>query len=300
MFDDPLISATSGAFFKLLEALAQFSIEVGLGVGDVQALTEKAFVSAAQTLLSEEGAPQPDSVARIAVRTGLYRDTVSNLLAMAGSQGVRPKPFQNPAVRVMRAWRTSQDYTEAGGTPKILPIRGASPSFHALTNATLGESLRPSLILRDLQRVGAVKTVQKRQVQLIRTTYGNPAWDLNQVGQMGDELRDHIRALLQLLQQHQPVPLRRYIVHSGLHAESAAILEREISRGANVLFNGHQRALDHESEATKNTVGQKHRLSATVIILREPVVSAQTKTRTARQTGSPNRAAATVRKTKKR
>jgi hypothetical protein len=220
---------------------------------------------------------------------------------MAGSAGVRNKPFQNPAVRVIRAWRSLHDYSEAGGTPKILPIRGEPPSFHALTKLTVGDDLPPTLVLRDLQRVGAVKTVEKGYIQLIRTTYGNPAWDLNQVGQMGDELRDHLRAILQLLQQHQPPPLRRYVAQGGLHAESAAILEREIARGANVLFNGHQRALAHEAEASKNTAGQKHRLSATVIILREPLVQiAQTQTRPARKTDSPKRTAPAARKAKRR
>jgi hypothetical protein len=275
-------------------------MEVGLGVGDLQALTEKAFVAAAQNALAEEGAPQPDNAARIALRTGLYRHTVNNLLSMAGSQGVRTKPFQNFSVRVMRGWRSLPDYCEASGSPLILPVRGEPPSFHSLTKATIGEDLPPSLILQDLQRVGAVKAVAKGHVQLIRNIYGNGSWDVAQIAEMGEELRDHVRALVQLLQQRDPPPLRRFIVHPGLHGESAAILEREISRGANVLFNVHQRAIEQVSESTKNTPGQKHRLTASVVIMREPVpqeIQVKKRSRDARSPAKPG--SPRVRKLKK-
>jgi hypothetical protein len=124
-----------------------------LGVGDVQALTEKAFVSAAQTLLSESGESDPENTARIAVRTGLYRSTVNTLLGMTEPQTVRNKPFQNASVRVMRAWQTLPDYCDSGGTPKILPARGSSPSFQSLIKASIGDDLSPRSILQDLQRV---------------------------------------------------------------------------------------------------------------------------------------------------
>jgi hypothetical protein len=39
-----------------------------------------------------------------------------------------------------------------------------------------------------------------------------------------------------------------------------------------VLFNAHQRAVAHEADATRGLPGQKHRLSASIVILREPVV----------------------------
>ena len=272
MFDDPLMAATSGAFFRLLEALAQFAMQVGLGVGDVHALTEKAFVAAARTVLSESGEADPENTTRIAARTGLYRCTVNDLLSMEALQAVRNKPFQNPSVRVMREWRLNPDYCETGGVPKILPIRGEPPSFQALIKSSIGDDLSPKTILRDLQRVAAVKKVGSSHVQLIRNTYGDASWEPAQITQMGEELRDHLRVMLQILQQRAPEPLHRYIVHEGLPVESAAILEREISGGATVLFNAHQRAVAHEADATRGLPGQKHRLSASIVILREPVV----------------------------
>jgi hypothetical protein len=65
----------------------------------------------------------------------------------------------------------------------------------------------------------------------------------------------------------------RYVC-ADLPPETAAILARELGRGANVLFNTHQRAIDHEVAATKGTgkgIGASmQRLGALVMVLREP------------------------------
>src|SRR5690242_16011021 len=98
MSDDPLIATASDAVLRILEVLAQFSMEVGIGVGDVQAIAEGAFVSAARAAPSESGEVDPDNTARIANRTGLYRCTVNSLLSMEGPRAVRNKPFQNASV----------------------------------------------------------------------------------------------------------------------------------------------------------------------------------------------------------
>src|SRR5579872_2253277 len=130
--DDPLKEAASKAVLRLLEPLAQGLLELGLGVGHLQALAEMAFVSAARTELSESGDPKPDNVARIAVQTGLSRNAVTELLASRGQRLPRPKPFEHRADRVLRAWCTESDYLDSAGNPAVISIRGAAPSFQAL------------------------------------------------------------------------------------------------------------------------------------------------------------------------
>jgi len=170
----------------------------------------------------------------------------------------------------MRAWQSHPGYFDGKGIPRILPIRGELPSFYALTKATLGDDLPPKIILQDLHRIGAVKSMANKRVQLVRTTYGSAAWDVEQVQQMGDEIGDHLRALLQLIQQRQPAPFRRYVSQVGLGAENAAILVRELSLGADVLMEGHKRALKHETNNPRSQSGQPHRMSSMILVFREP------------------------------
>lgn len=267
--DDPLAAAALSTCFQVLEALAQLAMHVGLGVGDIRSLSESAFLCAAQSLLAEEGGTEPDNVAKLAVRTGYNRNTVGKLLKGRSSTERQP-PFQHPTARVMRAWQSSPGYFEGKRIPKILPLRGEPPSFYALTKATIGDDLPPKLILKDLHRIGAVKSMPNKRVQLVRSTYGSAAWDAEQVQQMGAEVSDHVRALLQLLQQRQPAPFRRYITQAGLGAENAAILARELSHSAEVLMEGHKRALNHETNHSRQAPGQKHRLGALMLVYREP------------------------------
>lgn len=276
--DDPLAAAALSTCFRVLEAVALLSMEVGLGIGDIRSLSDRAFISAAQTVLGEEPGTDPDNVAKLAVRTGFNRTAVGKLLKTR-SNADPDRPYQHHTARVMRAWQSCPGYFEGKGIPKILPIRGAPPSFYALTKATLGDDLPPKLILQDLHRIGAVKAIPHKQVQLIRTTYGNAAWDLNQVQQMGEELHDHFMALLQLLQQRQPAPFHSYIAQGGLSAESAAILTRELSRGAGLLMDGHQRALEHERRNSTSAPGQKQRMSVGWTIYREPESAATARAR---------------------
>lgn len=272
MFDDPLMSATSAAVLQVLEGVAQLSMEVGLAVGDLHALLEIAFVAAAQNVLSESGEAEPDNPARIAVRTGLYRHNVSDLLSLADARAVRNKPFQHHTVRVMRAWLTTPDYVEADGTtPKVLPVRGKSPCFNSLVSLAIKSDLPPKLILRDLQRIGAIKTPAKGHVQLVRRTYGNPAWDADSIRGMGEALSVHLRACLQTLYRREPEPVLRYIARSDLPAGTAAIIARELGRGAKVLFNAQQRAADHEAARASGTSASKERLGAVLAVFTEPV-----------------------------
>jgi len=266
---DPLAAAALETCFRVLEAVAQLSMEVGLGIGDIRSLSDSAFISAAQTLLAEDPGADPDNVAMLAVRTGFNRATVGKLLKIR-PDSERDKPFQHHTARVMRAWQSSAGYFEGKGIPKILPIRGDAPSFYALTKATLGDDLPPKLILKDLQRIGAIKAVPNKQVQLIRTTYGNANWDCKQVKQIGEEVSDHFRAILQLLKKQHPIPFRRYITRAGLGLENAGILARELTNRVDVAMDVHSRALEHETHNSKGIPGQKHRLSALTVILMEP------------------------------
>ena len=150
MFEDPLRVATARAILESLVVDAYLAIKVGLGAGDVQALVEKAFITAGIQKRTEEGASDPASTDGLAKITGLSRAAVNSLKS---GDDVRPKPFQNPGVKVMSAWLSSDEYLE-DGQPKIIPIRGKAPSFHALTIAAIGKDLRPSSVLKLLHERG--------------------------------------------------------------------------------------------------------------------------------------------------
>lgn len=271
MIEDPQKAAACNAILRLLEPLARIALAFGIGVGEVQGLAELAFVTAARQDHREAGDADPENVARISVRTGLPRPTVMQLLAGSGYLDVRNKPFSNRAARVLGTWCSDPLYLDGAGAPAALPIRGTQPSFQALVKVSAGQELSRT-ILKELLRVGAVRRVDRNHVQVVRRTYPHVAWDESLIGAFGEEIRDHLRAFVLALQGRDPPVFRRYVAQGSLEQEPAAILERDFSALLNANINSLTRGLAQAVDSAKGGRGPKNRLSATVIMLREPDV----------------------------
>jgi len=269
MIEDPQKAATCNAILRLLEPLARMALAFGVGVGEVQGLIELAFVSGARQEFQEAGDTDPENVARISVTTGLPRPTVMQLLAGTDYSDVRSKPFSNKAALVLRTWCSDQIYLDGAGVPAVLPLRGTPPSFQALVKASAGTELSRT-ILKELLRMGAVRRVRRNHVQVVRRTYPRVVWDEPLIASFGEEIRDHLRAFVLALQGRDPPVFRRYAAQGSLDQEHAAILERDYSGLFNANINSLSRALTQETDPNKANPGPKNRLSATVIMLREP------------------------------
>lgn len=297
MTEDPQKAAACSAILRLMEPIAHIALAFGIGVGEVQALSELAFVTAARKEHQEAGDADPENVARITVRTGLPRATVMQLLSGRGYLDARNKPFINKAARVLRIWCSDEMYLDGAGVPAVLPVLGPPPSFQALVKLSPGEDLSRT-ILKELLRVGAVRRVRRTHVQVIRRTYPRVAWDESSIASLGEEIRDHLRAFVLALQGRDPPVFRRYITQGTLDQEHAAILERDFSGHFNANINSLQRALLPGTDSTRTSRGPKNRLSATVLILREPDVEPERK-RTPDKSRQANRATANRRTRKK-
>src|SRR6266403_493988 len=127
-------------------------------------------------------------------------------------------------------------------------------------------------ILKELLRMGAVRRVRRNHVQVVRRTYPRVVWDEPLIASFGKEIRDHLRAFVLALQGRDPPVFRRYVAQGSLEQEHAAILERDYSGLFNANINSLGRGLTQEPDSNKASPGPKNRLSATVIMLREPDV----------------------------
>lgn len=274
--EDPQKAAACNAFLRLLEPLANIALAFGIGVGEVQALAELAFVTAARKEYQEAGDADPENVARISVRTGLPRATVMQLLAGSDYLDVRNKPFLNRAARVLRTWCSDEAYLDGAGVPAVLAVMGPPPSFQALVKVSAGPELSRT-ILKELLRVGAVRRVRRNHVQVVRRTYPRVTWEDSLIASLGEELRDHLRAFALALQGRDPPVFRRFVVQGSLGQEHAAILERDYSGHFDANINSLNHALTERSDTSRVSRGPKNRLSATVIMLREPDVEPELK-----------------------
>jgi hypothetical protein len=163
----------------------------GLSTYEFAKFANIAFVQAAQDLLREQG--KSASFSRISTITGLHRHVVSDIVKAAEATGAdlaADKDYQrNRLARVLSGWFESPDYTDGDGRPLVLPFDGPAPSFAELVRSFSGD-IYPKIILDELLRVGAVRTLKDGSVRAVARRYTLGGADPAALKHLGIAARD--------------------------------------------------------------------------------------------------------------
>jgi hypothetical protein len=160
---DATKEALRGAVGELLAPLAHLAMEMQVGAGEFIRLIERAFIRAVEEDAALAGRPKPGASA-VAARSGLTRQRVSQFRAMA--DGTPQASGREPqTLRILSAWRTDPKFCDRAGLPKILPVRGPA-SFSELVKRH-GSGLRARSIMKELERIKAVRLAKGGQVELL-------------------------------------------------------------------------------------------------------------------------------------
>jgi hypothetical protein len=134
---------------------------------------------------------RPTNVARIALLTGLDRKEVARIRKNLeqGNRVVEPAHRQDRIARVLAGWHLDSDYLDGADTPSVIPLDGAAPSFEDLVKR-YGGDVPAITILRELQRVKAVRLRGKSKVQVLRRNYRLDTADPEALSRSGSVLSD--------------------------------------------------------------------------------------------------------------
>lgn len=223
---------------RLLRPLARIVLRHGLSTYDFSRIANIAFVQAAQDILREQG--KAASFSRVSTITGLHRHVVSGIVkSLEGTrlEMATDKDYQrNRLARVLAGWFESPDYTDSDGRPLVLPIDGPAPSFAELVRSFSGD-IYPTIILDELLRVGAVRTLKDGSVRAVARRYTLGGADPSALNHLGIAARD----LLSTLEYNITAPTDGRLFDDSVVSvklDSAAIpLLRQLLRrhGANFL-----------------------------------------------------------------
>jgi hypothetical protein len=157
-------AAPRAALQDLLDALAPLLLRARITPAMVCEAVRLSFVRAAA-----DGARMASgrvNHSRVATLTGLSRVEVRRLLALRRPART-PAPRQlDRAARVLEGWSRDPVFRTDGGRPRVLPLRGAAPSFEALVQR-YGGDVPPRAVRTELERAGAVR-VARGQIRLQR------------------------------------------------------------------------------------------------------------------------------------
>ncbi len=189
---DPEQHALHEALAGLLSSVARLGVAKGLPYAQVEAMLRQAFVQSASK--AHPGLPEHRKVSRISTTTGINRREVTRLvqaLAQPDTAAARPRSLASEA---FAHWRTQPRYRDQDGQPRLLPRLGAEPSFETLAQA-ITRDVHPRSLLDELVRLGLARWDEAAdQVSLARETFVATGDSARQLGFLGDNVGDHLRA----------------------------------------------------------------------------------------------------------
>ncbi len=189
---DPEQQALQEALAGLLSSVARLGVAKGLPYAQVEEMLRQAFVQSAAR--AHPGLPEHRKVSRISTTTGINRREVTRLVqALAQPEAAAAKP-RSLASEAFAHWRTQPVYRDQAGQPRVLPRLGAEPSFETLAQA-ITRDVHPRSLLDELVRLGLAHWDESTdQVRLARETFVASGDSARQLGFLGDNVGDHLRA----------------------------------------------------------------------------------------------------------
>jgi hypothetical protein len=237
-------NAVTAATLQLLEPLARFLLEAGIGVGELNTLTRLAYVNAARQMQSRSGVARVN-VSRVAAATGLTRVEVSALLARTASRRATGGRGAIRAERVLYGWWNDPEFQDTTGTPKRLKLKGTRNSFAALVKRCSGDAHNTAPILNDLLRSKAVRERDDGTLEVLKRTSVNVGWDAQGIAALGEELAEHFETLLYNLRNPDRPRFAQRVFSQRLDAHAARVLIPELVEHAQIFLEGAQQALEH-------------------------------------------------------
>jgi hypothetical protein len=252
---ESLKSALRIAVLRILEPLARWLLDAGLGVGDFQSLVKIAFVRAAREQMRDTGdSGSRPNVSRIAVLTGLTRVDVNSILAGPEAAQSSDRGRQR-AERVLAGWWNDSAFRDAQGNPAILAVRGRGRSFANLVDRYSGERLLAGSILEALLRVKAVRRRPDGKLQAISRTYATVRWDPEGVIAMGQQVKEHLETLVHNLRHPAQATYVGRIVNVQVDPRYIPMLLRDVQDEAEGLVQTTDTTINSPSYTLRGRAG---------------------------------------------
>lgn len=155
----------------MLKPLAKLLIAQGITHREFSEAAKDAYVEVALRHFQENGKLNRS---RTAIKTGLTRKEVANVISRAMKQELQGRNFSRPG-RVLHGWHNDPDYTGPYGMPLEIPYENqgsesSPPSFVHLVKVYSGDQ-SPVQMLDELIRAGAVVKLDDETYKPIRRDF---------------------------------------------------------------------------------------------------------------------------------
>lgn len=248
MVNDPIKEALGAAVEEILHPLAQLAMELQMGVSEFTGLIEQAFIRAVEHDAALAGRPRPGASA-IAARSGLTRQRVSQLRSVGSVEKSQASERQPQTLRILSAWKMDPKFCDRSGSPKVLTVRGPV-SFNALVNRH-GSGLRARSILKELERIKAVRFTKEGQVEMVYRADVDAARKAQGIRDLGEFGREFLETLAHNVLNPETPRYHRRVVGGHVKGEEVPRLVRDAGSQAGVWALALQDAITDNSVTVK-------------------------------------------------
>ena len=248
------------ALRALLRPLVRLLLAHGITLPALTALLKSLYVEVAEQEFPIPGKPQTDS--RINLLTGVHRKDIRRLRRESPGDDVVPVSVA-VGTQLVAKWVGEQQYLDAAGSPKALPIRkaqGGEASFEQLVEAVARQDLRPRVVLDELLRLGVV-AVDDNCVRLNAEAFIPEKGFDEKAFYFGRNLRDHMATGVHNMLGDVPPLFERSVSYHKLSSASAKELNELADQlGMQMLKTINNRAVEMKRRDEESS-GEKQRIN---------------------------------------
>jgi hypothetical protein len=178
----------------LLRPIVRFLLKHGVTWDEFGELSKDAYVHVARSEHGIQGRPTNNS--RVAMLTGLSRREVARVRdrLLRGEEEGADTLQGNRISRILSAWHTDGEFTNAQGHPLDLPATEESGSFENLLRRYAGD-LPHGAIRKEMQQRGLLEELADGSLRVVKRDYVYSDLDPEIVRQFGLALHDHAMTL---------------------------------------------------------------------------------------------------------
>lgn len=244
------------AIRKLLRPLVRLMLSHQITYPYLVSILKSIYVEVADEDFKVAGKRQSDS--RINLLTGVHRKDVKRLRSEPGQSVNTPKTISIGA-QLIAYWTGSEQFTDAGGQPLPLPLRGANrpdpsrPTFDDLVELVCRQDIRPRVILDEWENMGIAHLDEQGVVLNTGAFTPDKSFD-DKAFFFGKNIHDHLSASTLNLLGHKPSYFDRSVYYDNLTLESVQHLSKLANDvGMNALTVVNKTALALQKQDSKST-----------------------------------------------
>ena len=219
-------SAIALASQHLLRPLVRLLLRNGIAFDDFAEVARGVYAQVARDEFTPEGKRPTDS--RVAILTGLTRKEVRRLRDEVDAPHTKQEwGGAHRATRVLSGWFQDPEFTDADGEPRDLDAKDEQTGFPALVRRYSGD-MPTSAMLAELERVNAVKRVDKSKIHLLSRSYLPDTGDPEGIRMLGSAVHDLLATIDHNLSRNEGErPLfQRVVFNNQVDAKMAPLFRR--------------------------------------------------------------------------